>query len=335
MKSVGTSCAVVVALVVGAAAGTPQAAEYKEAEIVTEVVPSPVPYSVLLPDGYNEATEPYPLVLVMHGGGGSRRMLQRMKASLEQMWAEDLVPEFVAACASVTGGRIYMDLKTGEEMWETFLMKDFIPHLRATYNVSSDRKKTVATGTSMGGIGSLRLAFKYPEVFGAVAAMEPAMWPGSSWGEVPAQHKFRSQVALDRLFGKPFDHGYWEANNPASIAAANVEKLLASDLAIYLECGDSDAFGFHEAAEFLHRVLWDNGIPHEYRLVRWADHVGATMEERSANRFGFVARFLNPAPPDPAAERFRKQRALQNRAMGFEPYPFWPNEPVRIEPAEE
>jgi S-formylglutathione hydrolase len=323
------------AFAVASAVGSPQAAEYVEAELATELVPSPVEYAVLLPDGYAEATEPYPFVLVMHGGGGSRRMLQRIQASLEQMWADELVPEFVAACASVAGGRIYMDLKTGEELWETFLMKEFLPHVRATYRVSTDRSKTVVTGPSMGGVGSLRLAFKYPEVFGAVASMEPATWPGLHWDEVPPQHKFRSQAALDRLFGKPFDHEYWEANNPASIAAANAQKLREADLAIYLECGDSDAYGFHEAAEFLHRVLWDNRIPHEYRLVRWADHVGATMEERSANRFGFIARFLDPAPPDPAAERFRKARAVQNRAMGFEPYPFWPREPVRIEAADE
>jgi S-formylglutathione hydrolase len=213
-------------------------------------------------------------------------------------------------------------------------MKEFIPHIRATYNVSQDRSKTAVTGISMGGIGSLRLAFKYPEVFGAVAAMEPAMWPGLQWDQVPPQHKFRDPAMMERLFGKPFDDAYWEANNPASIAAANAAKLRQADLAIYLECGDSDAFGFHEAAEFLHRVLWDNRIPHEYRLVRWADHVGDTVQERSTDRFGFLARFLTPAPPDPAVERFRKQRALQYRAMGFEPFPFWPAEPVRLEAAD-
>jgi S-formylglutathione hydrolase len=335
MNSKRTLLLVMVALVVGAAADAPRAAEYVEAEMTSDVVPSPVAYSVLLPDSYGEAEEPYPFVLVMHGGGGSRRMLQQAQASIEELWAEDAVPRFVAACVSVTTGRIYMDAKVGDEMWETFLMKEFIPHIRATYNVSKDRSRTVVTGISMGGIGSLRLAFKYPEVFGAVAAMEPAMWPGLHWDEVPAQHKFRGPAAMDTLFGKPFDQAYWEANNPASIAAANARKLREADLAIYLECGDMDAFGFHEATEFLHRVLWDNRIPHEYRLVRWADHVGRTVEERSANRFGFLARFLNPAPPDPAAERFRKQRAAQYRAMGFEPFPFWPDEPVRIEPAGE
>jgi len=321
----------VMLLVALAAAGALRAAEYVEAELASQVVPSPVQYSVLVPDGYAEAAETYPFVLVMHGGGGSRRMLQELQPGIEKLWAEGALPPFVAACASVTTGRIYMDAKRGDELWETFLMKEFLPYIRATYKVSADRSRTAVTGISMGGIGSLRLAFKHPDVFGAVAAMEPAMWPGLRWDEVPPQHRFRGATAMATLFGEPFDEAYWEANNPASIVAASADTLRAADLAIYLECGDRDAFGFHEAAEFLHRVLWDNRIPHEYRLVHWADHVGDTMQERSANRFGFLARFLTPAPPEEDVQRFRTMRAVQIRAMGFEPFPFWPEEPVRVE----
>ena len=52
-------------------------------------------------------------------------------------------------------------------------MTEFIPHIRRTYNVSQTPEGTIIFGASMGGVGALRLAFKYPEEFAMVIAMEP------------------------------------------------------------------------------------------------------------------------------------------------------------------
>jgi S-formylglutathione hydrolase len=70
------------------------------------------------------------------------------------------------------------------------------------------------------------------------------------------------------------------ANNPANRAIANATEIRKHDLAIYLECGDDDFINVHDGAEYLHRVLWDLDISHEYRLTRGADHVGPTLIPR-------------------------------------------------------
>ena len=62
--------------------------------------------------------------------------------------------------------------------------------------------------------------------------------------------------------------------NPASIATDNAAAIRASGLKIFFDCGDNDYLNLHDGAEFLHRVLWDHGIQHEYRLVHGADHLG-------------------------------------------------------------
>jgi hypothetical protein len=51
-------------------------------------------------------------------------------------------------------------------------------------------------------------------------------------------------------------------------------------LPINLECGDGAALLFQDGAEFLHRVLWDLNLSHEYRLTAGADHVGTTLLPR-------------------------------------------------------
>ena len=50
---------------------------------------------------------------------------------------------------------------------------------------------------------------------------------------------------------------------------------------------------------FLHRTLWDLQIPHEYRLVRWGDHVGVSMADRLMNVMGFVGASLRGGRAEP------------------------------------
>jgi S-formylglutathione hydrolase len=112
---------------------------------------------------------------------------------------------------------------------------------------------------------------------------------------------------METIFGKPIDDAYWAANNPATIASRSADKLRA--LKIYIDAGNQDSFNLHEATEFLHRVLWDKQVQHEYHLVDGADHVGRTLPSRISEAFGFLERVLHPAPPDPVVENLKKQLA--------------------------
>jgi glycine/D-amino acid oxidase-like deaminating enzyme len=80
---------------------------------------------------------------------------------------------------------------------------------------------------------------------------------------------------------------------------ARRDAIVESGLQIYIEVGDADMFHLDEGNEFLHRVLWDHGIAHEYRLVHGADHLGRTLPGRLRDGFRFLtAHVLNPVPPD-------------------------------------
>ena len=287
-----------------------------------------VEYTVLLPDGYSPDSERLPLLLLLHGAGGDREQLARFEPQISEMWASNDLPRIVVATPSVATGSIYLDSYDGKQRWESFVMDEFLPHLRTKYRVSRQRGTTMVTGISMGGLGSLRLGFKYPETFGALAAMEPGSWPGLTWDEVPERNKIRSTERIANLFGDPFDHERFERENPASIVESDPSRL--QDSAIYVEVGDQDGFGFVEGVDFMHRLLWRHRIPHEFRLVRWADHVGSTVMERSRDRFRFLARYLEqPAAPEPAIESFRKRMAESHRSRGMEAFGFWPNSTLR------
>ncbi len=305
------------------------AAQLVRESLPTELVTAgAVEYAVLVPDDYAPDGERLPLVLMLHGAGGDREQLARFQAQVEEMWAANHLPKLVLAAPSVGSGSIYMDSYDGKERWETLIMTELLPHLRGKYRVSVDRKTTMVTGISMGGFGSLRLGFKYPETFGALAAMEPGAWPGLTWDDIPDRNKIRSPASIADLFGDPFDHERFQRENPASIVEGEPSRLKNS--AIYLEVGDEDGFGFVEGVDFMHRLLWRHRIRHEFRLVRWADHVGSTLTERSRNRFQFLARYLEqPASSEPAVESYRERMAASHRARGLEPFGFWPNSTLR------
>ena len=166
-------------------------------------------------------------------------------------------------------------------------------------------------------MGSLRLAFKYPDTFGAVAAIEPGIDPVIEWKDIQPKHRWwRSDQLFEEVFGNPFDAGYWEANNPATIVARNPDRIRDAALSIYLECGDEDLFWLYEATEFMHRVLYDNKIQHEYHLVRGADHIGATLGPRTREALAFLDRHLNPSPPDPVAQAARRRFQLLKDRLG-------------------
>jgi S-formylglutathione hydrolase len=294
------------------------AAELKEAELASDLIPRPVPYAVLLPDGYQADGAPLPLLLLLHGGGGDRTYLASMRPSIEELWKAGKLPKMVVATPSVTSRCFYMDYRDGSEKWESFLIGPFRKHLQQTYNTSADPKKNLLMGISMGGMGSLRIGFKHPELFGGLAAMEPGIEPVLHWKDMQPRYRFwRDDSLFEAAFGKPLDPAYWEANNPASIAKASPAKISGSDLQIYLDCGDEDMFLLFEGSEFLHRVLYDAGIKHEYHLVRGADHLGRTVRPRSQEALQFLSRVLNPPPAvDPAAEPMRKALAPSKAKAG-------------------
>jgi len=282
------------------------AAELIQADFTTGLIPHPVPYAVLAPDGYKDGS-PLPLLIYLHGGGSDRAALARIQNLIEAEWKSGRVPKMVIATPSVSQRCFYMDYKDGTEKWETMIVGPFRDHLQKTYNASADPKMNLMMGASMGGEGTLRMGLKYPEKFGAIVAQEPGIEPILHWKDMTPRMRFwREDNIFETAFGKPVDPEYWEANNPASIAKANAKRIADSGMQIYLDVGDQDMFLLYEGTEFVHRILWDGGVMHEYHIVHGADHVGRSMGPRTAEALQFFTRVLNPPPPDPIAGQARK-----------------------------
>jgi S-formylglutathione hydrolase len=350
MKSHATAATLVGAALLSAAAAVAQTPTTPgramegtliETTVTSTNVPSPaprhgeasaVPITYYLPKNYDaNRAERYPLLIQLHSGGGSNKDMENFRALsvgggmgglLDQAIENGLVAPMVSVMPSA-GRAFYMNFRDGSQKWEDFVMKDLLPYMRKNFNVVQGREGTFITGISMGGTGSLRMAVKYPEVFQAVASQEPAIEPALAYDDITLRDKI-GRPDFKRIYGDPIDKDYWAANHPATIIKKDPSRLLG--LGIYLEVGDQDLFYVNQGTELVHRVLFDAGISHEYRLVKGADHVGASLVPRSLDAFAFIGRQLNPPKwIDDTVLKFRASADENKKARGYPVTPFDPN----------
>ncbi len=321
--------AVIAAALVFAPAANALEGKIVHVKIATKNVPGPVDIAVYTPPGFDsKRAEPYPLVIQLHGGNGSSDNLATLAEPLEQAIRQGLIPPSVSVMPSAQRS-FYMDYRDSSQKWEQFVVTDLVAYMRANYPVVKGREGTLITGISMGGMGSLRIAFKHPDKFQAVASMEPGIEPALDYKDIKLRDRFWRDDALFRtIYGNPVDEAYWAANNPATIASKDPNRLVG--LGIYLEAGDQDMFFLQHGTEFVHRILFDAGIAHEYRLVRGAEHVGPSVIPRFINAMDFFGRVLNPPKnwaEAPAVKLARDRVDNFKRQAG---YPVNPVDPQRL-----
>ena len=286
---------------------------YRKASLQTALVRDSLKYGVLAPD---DNPGGLPLLFLLHGGGGDRRMLENQVALIEAAVAQGVIEPLVVVTPSV-GMSYYMDSIDGDERWETAIMTVLTDQVAQDYGVDTDRQ--VIAGVSMGGVGSLRLAFRHPGRFVAVAALEAGVDPFLRLADQPAWYAHSEDARIGDKFGVPVDEAYWRSLNPASIAADDPDRLKASGLRIFIEVGTHDGLFNHHNVEFLHRVLFDHGIKHEYRTILGADHIGASLPGRITEALRFLGNSLVPEVPDEAAEEFRAAIRRNYEARGITP----------------
>jgi S-formylglutathione hydrolase len=284
-------------------------------------LPEAVPYALIIPPGYKES-KPLPLCLMLMGGGGSRQNLVDCQPLFESWWSDGSLPPMILATPS-PGMSYYLEDSLSGVRWDSFLAEEFVPHLRATCNVSADRLLTILTGISIGGYGALKTAFARPDQFGVVAAMQPMLEPGFHDSDVGARNRLHHMAGgPPQLVGPTRSAALFETNNPANRARTNAVLIRQTGLAVYIDAGDEDFLNAHDGAEFLHRVLWDLDISHEYHLVRGADHGGPTMRPRMRAMYAWVGSVINafrPAAAEPTAVQRGVDAWIEGGMLGNPP----------------
>jgi len=230
-------------------------------------------YSIFLPPSYGKETKSYPVVYFLHGlwNDHTSWTVDRYGHLYEQvntMIAEKRIPEIIMVHPKGDNS-FYTNYVDGSKNYEDYIIQDLVQHVEKAYRVRSGRQWRAIGGTSMGGFGALKIAFKHKNLYSAVAAHSPIIFL-SDPSHMPEQTKSNSRFdfftrVITPIFGNPVDLKTWQENNPLDIA----KSADLAGLRIYFDYGTADRYnqtiGLGEGVKALDRLLEERHIPHTFK----------------------------------------------------------------------
>jgi S-formylglutathione hydrolase FrmB len=250
--------------------------------VPSKILARPVTYCVLLPPSYDAGVRRYPVLYFLHGLGENEEVLLNSGGwnLIQDLWDQKQIGEFLIVTPAA-GRTFYINSRDGKVRYEDFLIQEFLPFIESHYRIRADRTHRGITGVSMGGYGSLRLAFRFPRLFGSVSAHSPALIAKLPRAQFDSSSSSLLASALGSAFGSPFDPVFWDRESPFTLVRNGPRPI---GLQIYFDCGTEDDFGFNKGAQAFHDLLLSRKIPHEFHLYSgrhdeayFAQHIPASL----------------------------------------------------------
>ena len=224
------------------------------------------PVITYLPGSYD--TEPdkrYPVIYLLHGGGGAPRSFvegnysgMNIRTTMNNLVLLNVVREMIIVMPDISSP--YRD----------FIINDVIPYIDATYRTLARRESRGISGHSRGGCGSFILATDHPDVFGAMYGLAAS--------------------CLDReteiVEGAP-DRGM----RPSLMDRIPALKDSIEDLAIAFDCGTMD--NLLKANQAMSAAMEAAGVKHMFETYP-GDHNGGVRQRIASKLLPFFSKQLAP-----------------------------------------
>ena len=193
-------------------------------------------YRIYLPPGYDTSSASYPVLYLLHGYPYDETHWDRLGVdeAAEAGICSGAYPPFIIVlpnCDPSPEG-LFVRTSGGDFSVEGLIVNELIPYIDQHYRTWGTREGRAIGGISRGGVWSLEIAFRRPDLFGIVGAHSPALTVNYP---LPTYDPFNlvAQSAVDSL-------------------------------RIWLDAGNTDWAWV--GADRMHKTLMERGIPHEYAV---------------------------------------------------------------------
>ena len=223
-------------------------------------------YRIYLPPDYETSgTRRYPVIYFMHGSlvDSKRPIVAGFVARVDAAIRSGVMPPVIVAIPQGLNQNRWMDSRDGTKPMESVIIRNFIPHIDASYRTVASREGRAVEGHSMGGLGALHNGFNNPDLFIAVTGNAPG---GGTLEIAPYDPRSGRIDSFKEVYGS--DRDYFIANQPTTLAAKNVAKVKQQSIRII--CGTED--DLFPGAKFIHDELAKLGIEHEWLPVPGSPH---------------------------------------------------------------
>lgn len=199
-------------------------------------------YRVYVPPCYFESQRRYPLLMLLHGSSNDETHWQDLGVidTLNRGLSTNSLPPMILVMPY--GGSLHASADFSGGTLEDYLLDELLPQIEQDFCVWEDRDYRAIGGISRGGFWALSIAFRNPDVFGAVGGHSPA---------------------LDTDITPP---NY----NPLDLV---LNESFIDTLRIYLDYGAEDIVRLE--VEQLGNRLVEQRIPHDYVIDPLGDHTDA------------------------------------------------------------
>ncbi|MDI1255554.1 MAG: alpha/beta hydrolase-fold protein [Flavobacterium sp.] len=213
--------------------------------------------AVALPDSYANGKTNYPVLYLLHGAYG--HFADWLKNTPDKNTVKNLVDKYNIIIVMPEGETFsfYLDSPTEKgSQFETFITKEVIAKVDATYRTIANKNGRVITGLSMGGHGALYLSARHPELFSAAGSMSGAADLGSL-------RSLESTEQVNKMFVPVFGTTPPSDDYLAQNAVLGmVDKMKSNKLPLTIDIGVDDFL--IESNRELHRRLVYAKVPHDY-----------------------------------------------------------------------
>jgi S-formylglutathione hydrolase FrmB len=212
-----------------------------------------MPYRVVLPAGYSSTGQKFPVIYLLHGGGGGFRDWTNF-SDIAQYAADGhilVMPEGESS--------YYVNSSTKpEDRYEDYILKDLIHDVEQRFPAAQSRDERAIVGISMGGFGAIVLALKHPELFAFAGGMSPAL-------DVPSRPFSIKRISQWRRFRSIFGswNGQHQRENDPFVLARSADVTKAPYF--FLSCGDKE--GLLPANRKFASLLGQQNFKYEFHVA--------------------------------------------------------------------
>lgn len=216
--------------------------------------------AVVLPASYTKSKATYPVLYLLHGGGGHFR--DWLNSTPDKMVVKDLADQYNLIIVMPEGETFGWYLNSPvkkDNLFETYIIDEVIPKIDKDYRTVKNAKGRVITGLSMGGHGALYLSSRHPQLFCAAGSMSGAVDLDIKNWKIPPDFAKDVKSRFETILGQDTTTSTLYSENSVVNMA---DKMKSNGLKLIIDCGVDD-FLLEPNRELHHRLVY-NHTPHDY-----------------------------------------------------------------------
>ncbi|NLD63604.1 MAG: esterase family protein, partial [Bacteroidales bacterium] len=154
---------------------------FDQLSMQSEILKTKKNYAVYLPPDYETSERSYPVLYLLHGGGGNQIVWVQngnVRHIADSVILEGHATPMIIVMPDASGeNRGYANDPEGKWRYEDFFFQEFMPFIEKTYRIRPGKRYRAIAGLSMGGNGTFIYALHHPELFAAACPLSAATFP--------------------------------------------------------------------------------------------------------------------------------------------------------------